>query len=527
MTKKRKGGTLVAGAIVLAGLTGGVSAQAKQELPQVSGPIVVTPTSRPFLGSGDRYGAQGYVEEEFFISGTAYTYDWVGKTGHRVKVVAGPGPYVTRILVRRPRDPARFSGNVEVNILNASLGVDLGGPADTLHFADRGDVWIGITSKALSAGALEKFDPERYRPLDWSNPAPPALRCDTPSIVPSYMLGGKEGLAAMAKAGMQQSLPGTEDGLIWDMIGQLGQLLKSEDRSRILPGFSKPWLYMTGTSQSAIYLRTWLAGFHSRYRTADRKPVFDGYLAIVGPALARINQCAQDTELDDPRQKMILTDAHLITLSSEGEMWLGRHTRQPDAYSRSGGIVTYEVTGGSHRAGETPGLPADMMGMSLPDMVKSGVNLSIMNPSATAKLLPPGTQPSDFAWAPVVRGAYHNLQEWVRKGVRPPRSQPIALNSELNLRRDDNGIAIGGMRLPYIDVPIAAYTGFLTPGGQGGVMGAKRPFSAEQLRAAYGNNATYLARFSASANKLADERWISQEDAEAMSKAATTVSWPQ
>ena len=66
--------------------------------------------------------AVGYVEEEYFLSGEANTYDWTG-TGHGVKVIAGPGKYVTRILVRRPRDPARFGGNVEVTVLNASIWV--------------------------------------------------------------------------------------------------------------------------------------------------------------------------------------------------------------------------------------------------------------------------------------------------------------------------------------------------------------------------------------------------------------------
>ena len=75
-------------------------------LPSVSAAIPVTPTSRPFLGAAEAMAKAGYVEEEFFLSGNANTYDWTGK-GHGVKVIAGPGKYVTRILVRRPRDAAK------------------------------------------------------------------------------------------------------------------------------------------------------------------------------------------------------------------------------------------------------------------------------------------------------------------------------------------------------------------------------------------------------------------------------------
>ena len=248
--------------------------------------------------------AVGYVEEEYFLSGNADVYDWAG-SDHKVQVIAGPGKYVTRILVRRPSDAARFSGNVEATVLNASLNIDFGGPTDFAAMVKQGDVWIGITSKAVTAKSLQRFDPVRYALLDWSNPAPVERRCPHPTMIPTYMAGSKEAVEAMVKAGAESSWSQTEDGLIWDMLGQLGLLLKSEQRSQILPGFSKPWVYMTGVSQSAIYIRTWVAAFHNRYRTPDGKPVYDGYLPVVGPAMIRINQCAADVSLDDPIQKLV------------------------------------------------------------------------------------------------------------------------------------------------------------------------------------------------------------------------------
>ncbi len=484
-------------------------------LPSVSAPIPVTAISRPFLGAADVMAKADYVEEEYFLSGMANTYDWTG-TGHGVKVIAGPGKYTTRILVRRPRDPKRFGGNVEVMILNASLNADTGGPIDFANMVKNGDVWIGITTKTSTAKALKAFDPVRYAPLDWSNPAPADQRCALPTMIPPFMIGNKALFEAMAKAGYLGSWPESEDGLVWDMLGQLGYLLKSEKRSSILPGFAKPHVYMTGISQSAIYMRTWVAGFHDRFRDGDGKPVYDGYLAIVGPAMIRINQCAKDIELEDAFQKLTPPDVPFISLSSEGEMWQARYTRQPDAFTRRGGIVSYEIAGSSHSRADYPGASPDVLSLPPPsDFVKAGVSAPTA-PTPAAD----GSVPNNLPWAPVLRGAWHNLILWSRKGIRPPQSAGIALDARLEIARDEHGNALSGVRGPYIDVPTATHTGYLTAGGMGGIMGKKKPFSAEKLKALYPDQAAYEAKFSGAVDRLLKGRWISLEDAKAMKAAA-------
>ena len=87
--------------------------------------------------------------------------------------------------------------------------------------------------------------------------------------------------------------------------------------------------------------------------------------------------------------------------------------------------------------------------------------------------------------------------------------------------RDSFGNAIGGLRLPYIDVPTATHTGYLCAGcGIGGIIGALKPFTAEELKTLYPEPAVYLAKFSAVTDRLVAGRWISREDGEAMKKAA-------
>ena len=406
--------------------------------------------------------------------------------------------------------------------MNAS-GVEFGSPVDMNRMVQQGDVWIGISSKANSARGLQQFDPARYAPLNWASPVPVADRCAQPSIIPIYMIGEQAFQAAAAAGASMGSSPETEDGLIWDMLGQLGLLLKSEQRHQILPGFGETWAYMDGVSQSSIYLRTWLAGFANRYRTPDGRPVYDGYLGIVGPAMVRINQCAADVPLADPRQQLLpAPEVPYISISSEGEMWQGKYTRQPDVVTPTGGIVTYEVAGGSHMGAEVPGVA--------PDALMVAAMAHLRGSGAAAPAMPPGMAGftfNDFVWAPLTRGAYHNLQLWVRQGVLPPQAPPIEVDADMNIRRDQYGNALGGLRMPYIDHPVAAHIGSLGAGGMAGVIGRRDPLPPATIQTLYPTHADYVAAISAATDRLAAGRWISPEDAAAMKRAAEAASVPE
>ena len=88
------------GAIVLAILAVPVFHGSQAATTGVTGPIAVTPTSTPFMMDPGDLAADGYVEQEFFISGTANVYQFDG--GGNVVVKTPNVPYTTRILVRRP-----------------------------------------------------------------------------------------------------------------------------------------------------------------------------------------------------------------------------------------------------------------------------------------------------------------------------------------------------------------------------------------------------------------------------------------
>jgi hypothetical protein len=234
-------------------------------IPAVTGPVPVTAASVPFMAASRLVAPTdlakvGYVEEEYFLSGKANVYDW--KEDGSITVL-GDGPYTNRILVRKPIAPSKASGTVVVELLNASNGYDASSGWASLGdlTIGRGDVWIGITIKPFTVVALKRFNPARYSALSWTSPRPMPEGC---KLTPDYSAD-------------------TEEGLIWDILSQLGALLKSKDAKNPLAGYGVKYVYMTGVSQSGMNILTYInAGFHGKATLDTGKPLYDGYLIDTG-----------------------------------------------------------------------------------------------------------------------------------------------------------------------------------------------------------------------------------------------------
>lgn len=67
---------------------------------------------------------RGYREDEYYLSGTARRYRITDPLGTACVIDSG-WPYKTRMLVRRPTDPHRFTGTVVVEWLNVTTGQDI------------------------------------------------------------------------------------------------------------------------------------------------------------------------------------------------------------------------------------------------------------------------------------------------------------------------------------------------------------------------------------------------------------------
>ena len=119
----------------------------------------------PFISSAQNLAAFGYVEEEFFISGTASAFVNVGTLGSDGLWKAAPNPdakapYQIRMLVRRPKDTAKFNGTVVVEWLNVSAGAE-GTPDWTFTMPEilrEGYAYVGVGVQNVGVNALKAWE---------------------------------------------------------------------------------------------------------------------------------------------------------------------------------------------------------------------------------------------------------------------------------------------------------------------------------------------------------------------------------
>jgi Alpha/beta hydrolase domain len=103
--------------------------------------------------------------------------------------------------------------------------------------------------------------------------------------------------------------------------------------------------------------------------------------------------------------------------------------------------------------------------------------------------------------APVVDAALHHLQAWVCEGTPPPVQPRIEFGGDPpEIRRDANGIARGGIRLPPVEVPVAHNSAIQKgPDIFARLVGSHESFPVEKVRQLYGSRDNYLARYTAAA----------------------------
>ena len=129
----------------------------------------------PGASRQSQLNAQGYTEQEWRLHGQAQTYSAEGKWGDdghwTLKTRAPAQPYDTRVLVRRPSNPARFNGIVVVEWLNTSLGFDLDGGwiLTRDEIVREGYAWVGVSAETASVKSLKQLNPTRYAQANMAN----------------------------------------------------------------------------------------------------------------------------------------------------------------------------------------------------------------------------------------------------------------------------------------------------------------------------------------------------------------------
>jgi hypothetical protein len=484
-------------------------------LPKIAGPISVTSDSYPFMSADHAVepfdlNKVGYVEKEYFVSGRANVYDYASNRG--LKVRSAGAPYTTRILVRYPADPRKFSGNVIVELLNPSdkFDADLVWELTRNYLIENGDAWVGITSKPIAAEFLKRFEPKRYAALSWANPLSVDQTCKNPG--PALLPG--------------HSSPQTEDGLVWDIVTQVGALLRSQSPTNPLTNLRVQYLYQTSYSQTGAYVGTYIAEFQRHALLPDGKPIYDGFLIGGAAGVSAINQCATPPEHGQPGALVRSSEPVIRIMSLTDFYRFGPFPtyleRRPDSDAPNDRYRLYEVAGAAHVVATL-----DRSAPSRADVIAGGIK--------PAKVVCKGPE-SDFPSQYVYDGALANLERWVRDGIPAPHAARIAVSKpgdpNAAVLTDRFGNARGGLRTPAVDVPTASYYGASTSVGPDTmpptctIVGSMVPFDHARLKKLYPTHADYVKRVTADVDRLMSERWITIADGQRIKSQASRAPAP-
>jgi hypothetical protein len=478
-------------------------------LPDVTGPIPVTATSYPLMASDKLQTVVdlpklGYVEEEFFVTGHANVYDWA--TDGRLSVRTPGAPYTTRVLLRRPADPRRFSGNVVIEIANSARRFDFSFAwgVSNAYFIENGDAFVVITLAPANLEGLKAFDAARYAPLSLANPTP-------------------EETCVVGRAGGPPQTAAVEEGLQWDILSQVAALLKAARPGGPMAGFNVQRAYMTAYSGE---LTTYIAAIHPHARLANGRPVYDGYIQHRHPALVRIRRCAPAPPANDPRQILRNVDVPVIRIVGQTDVLATYAQRRDDSDAPGDRYRLYEIAGAAHAdAAFYPYMP------SVADLKKAGSAFPFLafwpfanqcEPEMSLSRTPINTYALDAAFA--------NLTRWVRDGIPPPKAERIKVENggtpQARIVLDMFGNAAGGVRTPYLDVPSATY--YTTTKGETFCpeLARTEPFTWLRLTSLYGSPQNYAAKVAQSADRLVRERWLTESDGRKIKAEAGAATVP-
>jgi hypothetical protein len=273
---------------------------------ELSGPV--EPADAAYLIAGSwspSLQAAGYEQREYFVSGTAYSYEATGPendAGTWKVAPAASAPYRTRIVVRTPTDPSRFNGTVVVEWLNVSGGGD--GAVDSVYLSPEleraGFAWVGVSAQGVGITNLRQKDPARYG-----------------------------------------SLTDPGDQFSYDIYTQAARALLAGGRSNPLAPLHPKRLLAVGESQSALFLTTYIDAIQPLYH------VFDGFLvhSRAGGAVGIPGATPSGTFGGSVR---IRTDigVPVLMMITETDETFGQYyrARQPDTHS----IRLWDVAGASH-----------------------------------------------------------------------------------------------------------------------------------------------------------------------------------
>jgi hypothetical protein len=133
----------------------------------------------------------------------------------------------------------------------------------------------------------------------------------------------------------------------------------------------------------------------------------------------------------------------------------------------------------------------------------------------------------------LLNSAVYWLNQWVTKGTPPPSGTPLQVESTspFSYAKDANGTALGGVRTPQVDAPIAVLAGVSNSAAAGHtdivsmfcrLFGSTQPFAPEQLTALYANHGAFVSAWNAATKKLVKAGFILKADEKELTQSAVS-----
>jgi hypothetical protein len=503
--------------VASAGLVAGITARAARAVPNptVTGPITATcnpmcpsppgpvngihiPDAFDGASNLQEFIDADYTEEEFFFEGTATAFQrdpmasawdssgfWTAQPSTTIPTAA----YKSRMLVRRPTDPAKFNGIVVVEWFNVTAQIDL--PPDYGYFRTEllrdGFIWVGVSAQFVGV--------------------------EGSPILPGYALKGWDPVR-------YGSLVHPGDNYCYDIFSQAAQAIRHPVGVNPLgsSAYVITGMIADGESQSAGRLTTYVNaiqplaglfdGFLIHSRGATGSGLFSPGGAVPSPSFIRTDGppvLVFETETD--------TVGHFPARQADGDnyrLWEGAGTAHVDDYD-SQAFAANQATTEPFYPAQTCVFPANMANQRY-----------LMN------------------------SAIWHLSQWINGGTPPPSAPPITVVGGV-IQRDQYFNALGGIRLPELDVPTQTLQGVgnsssppsplsfcilygrtvplgsqcvggAEPAGTLCISNAQCPSGgtceAVPLSSLYGNHGKYVSRFAHATNDLRKAGFLLEPDAE-------------
>lgn len=447
----------------------------------------------------------GYEQKEFFYSGTAHSYENtipMESDGKWEVAQVDTATYKTRMLVYRPIDPADFNGTVVVEWLNVTGGMDTAAEWIMIHteMLRRGYAWVGISAQYIG---IEGGEPALPTPLGMS----------IPLKLINYL--------------RYWSLSHPGDSFSYDIFSHAAYLIRYPESQDTAPlgELKVKRLIAAGESQSATRLMTFMNAFGKDIDYVDGYFIHSrlGYIPDFGGASAPLSQSPQEY-ITTPDVVIVREDLGkpVMNLQTETDLFLlGSYTcRQSDSNT----FRMWEVAGAAHADYYTMNVGmVDTGDVSSAEVVITNQPNIIMSCQNTVNSAPQ----HHF----VAKAALNALNRWLAYGILPPTAPRLAVNSTGDgFNYDSYGNVLDGVRSPYVDVPVARFSGVSSSAQDDTdlcfLFGETEMLDDATLKSLYPGHRAYVAAVTKAAQNSVAKGFLLQEDAELIISAAGASNIP-